>query len=73
MNWIVAIDHEDGSEAGYLAIDSIVGFRRNQHLERAYRTDQEDAEDLASSFNDHYHTKGYRLKAKAIRFVEVPS
>ena len=71
MTWIVAIDHQDGSEAGYLAIDELVGFRRNPHMERAYQTDKQDAEDLAEDFNDFYHVKGYGLKAKAVRFVEV--
>ena len=70
MDWIVAIDHEDESQAGYLAIDEKAGFRRNPHMQRAYRTDKQDAEDLASDYNDFYCVKGYGLKAKAVRFVE---
>ena len=73
MIWIVAIDREDGSEAGYLAIDETVGFKRNDYIERAYRTDKEDAQALAADFDDFYRMKGYGLRAKAVRFVEVQS
>ena len=71
MMWIVALERSDGSDAGYLAISETVGFKRNPHIERAYQTDKQDAEDLAADFNDLFHMKGYGLTAKAVRFVKV--
>jgi len=70
MTYIVAIDHQDGSEAGYLAINDGAGFTRNEHMERAYRTTKDDAEELAADYNDYYQMKGYNLRAKAVRYVE---
>ena len=71
MTYIVAIDRQNGTEAGYLAINEGAGFTRNEHMERAYRTTKDDAEELAADYNDYYQMKGYNLRAKAVRYVET--
>jgi len=71
MKWIVEIVGEDGSVNQWIGIRNNGGFMKVDFIQRAFWTDQKDAEELASAYSDYFASKGYPERAKAVRYVEV--
>ena len=73
MNWIVEVVRENGSVNQWIGIRNDGCFGKVDFIERAFQTDEEDAEDLASAYSDYYRSKGYPERTQAVLYEEKSS